>query len=374
MATVWKRLSFKPFKPSSSSSSDQKGQLDRAVIRSSTDVGVAERVPTTGENISSAPIIEGEATNVSIAPSRDDNGPRSSETSLEVPIPPPSGHGLYRRLSFRSLAFFYGRDKVAIPALASTSSLNSQPGKGDNPKKQKMSRGEKEARVVAISLRTMMLGPSAEVAESDRGRLRSTKAPPLLSPDKVKSQLAKPKSANLIISQLRSLPVPNGPSFHATRSSSAESLVTHPDMNGAPIHAVCLPCTDEEADKLYFSKLKTGHHLLTHEHLTTVPSHHASKPATMATASLESLFSVLSELRLVSLLHSPDLGFGQAVSENDAGPLTGSVPSAATVMQGFDEITKQLMALGFATSQAVFPSHTGIYPPEDRLSVLTCGY
>jgi hypothetical protein len=30
------------------------------------------------------------------------------------------------------------------------------------------------------------------------------------------------------------------------------------------------------------------------------------------------------------------------------------------------------MALGFATSEVVFPGHTQVYPSTDRMSVLTC--
>jgi hypothetical protein len=90
----------------------------------------------------------------------------------------------------------------------------------------------------------------------------------------------------------------------------------------------------------------------------------------IASANLASLVSVLRDLRVVTLVSSPDLGFGQAPDAN--GPLAGSVPSAGALSTGMMEITAQLLSLGFATSNAIYPDHAGVYPPIDRISVLTC--
>ncbi|KAF8492305.1 hypothetical protein JB92DRAFT_3003417 [Gautieria morchelliformis] len=285
-----------------------------------------------------------------------------------------------RRLSFRSLAFFYGSDRRP-PSTQKTQTH--EHSNSSTPAQPKPTRAQRRALSSAMALRGLMIGPSSPssppetlvgIIKSKSHKPKSTIYPPLPNIKKVKAKLLKPESANAIISQLRRLPLPDGPSFHVNGRPSSESLVTHPDAGGAPIHAVCLPCTDEEAEKKYFSRLRTGHTLPSPSSPATdaLPEYSSSAFPNISTASLESLIPVLRDLHLVSLLASPDLGFGQPVGgDEDSGILSGSVPSAATLVDGFEEITKQLMSLGFATSQAVAPSHAGIYPPTDRMSVLT---
>jgi hypothetical protein len=311
------------------------------------------------------------------------NTPTVANT-LSVPGSESSNVPTYaRRLSFRSLAFFYGRDKAIPPSSTSSHtpiSLMRRQSDSNTLPQPRLSRSEKEAYFSAITLRTLMIGSTFPPPPSETTTIlkfiklpnsKSNAAPPLPDIKKVKGHLLKPESANAIIFQLRRLPIPDGPSFHVYGHTSSDSLVTHPVAGGAPIHAVCLPCTDEEAEKTYFSRLRIGHNLSAPTQLSPDAKPTGSSP-NIAVASLESLVSVLRDLHLVSLLESPDLGFGQPVSEGSSGPLTGSVPSAETVMEGFEEITEQLMKLGFATGSAVLPSHAGIYPPTDRMSVLTC--
>ena len=402
---MWKRLSFKLSKPSTTTVEqvgstladvqDQPGPVGELLGTKQTKLGEEQLVPTSEDTLTDDNSAQVDVTNVQEDAfiREEESIPRSLDRSkegstLQVPREvngaQDSSARIYRRFSFRSLAFFYGRDKgelVAASASASAVSLVSQASKNEkvkaSPGKEKLSKSFKEARATAVALRTIMLGPSAtplpsSTAVPGRAKLKASKAPPVPSLDKVKSQLSKPKTANIVIAQLRKMPLPDGPSFHATRAASAESLVSHPDNGGSPIHAVCLSCTEEEAEKNHFSKLQTGHNLSTYATLMPVAPSAQSKPATMGTASLESLVSVLRDLRIVSLLQSPDLGFGQPVDAEDSGPLTGSVPSAGTVLEGFEEITKQLMALGFASTKMIYPNHDGIYPPTDRISVLTC--
>lgn len=286
-----------------------------------------------------------------------------------------------RRLSFRSFAFFYGHNKEMSPNSISYStplSMKQDKSNSSTPPQPKRSRAEKEAFSSAIVLRTLIIGPTFTPAPSTipqrKVKISSSKSmstQPLPDLKKVKGQLLDTKSANAIISQLRRLPVPDDPSFHACRHPSSDSLVTPPHAGGAPIHAVCLPCTDEEAEKIYFSRLRTGHNLSTLPQLSPDAKSTGSPPS-VGVQSLASLVSVLKDLHLVSLVESPDLGFGQPVRDGDSGFLSGSVPSPETVANGFEQITEQLMNLGFATSKAFAPNHTGIYPPTDRMSVLTC--
>ncbi|KIJ39932.1 hypothetical protein M422DRAFT_32533 [Sphaerobolus stellatus SS14] len=404
---MWKRLSLKPSKPSSTTADrvvdtrNGGGKADPGASTvqpqianengGTTHESPGAAIPTKEEGLTNNDIALNDVMESTNVPTEDVPAPRSSAENNVLDVPPAANVSesatrngstpiLQYRLSFRSLGFFYGRDtEETIPFSASAVSLVSQTSKNSKikskvrPPKEKLTKSQKEARVAAVALRTLILGPAANpepTTLTPRGKAKlkaSTKATSLASAEKFKSQLYKPKTALAIISHLRTLPLPNGPSFHNGRTASAESLVTHTDLGGAPIHAVCLSCTDEEADQIHFSKLRTGHDVGPYTSLT--PSG-VSTLATVGTASLESLISVLKDLNVVSLLESPDLGFGQAVTD-DSGPLSGSVPSAGTVLDGIEQITKQLMALGFATSNAVLPDHEGIYPPVDRVSVLT---
>jgi hypothetical protein len=95
----------------------------------------------------------------------------------------------------------------------------------------------------------------------------------------------------------------------------------------------------------------------------------------------------LNEMHVVELIKAPDLGLGQP--GDGEGILAGALPTPETVLKGVKEITPQLMALGYATGRSLLPDHSGecmlfksnrafltnapgIYPPTDRISVLTC--
>ncbi|KAG9079081.1 hypothetical protein FS749_008850 [Ceratobasidium sp. UAMH 11750] len=145
-----------------------------------------------------------------------------------------------------------------------------------------------------------------------------------------------------------------------------------------PIHGCCLDLTDEEAEEKHFSKLTGAGPIMGNAS--------TGANANIGSADLSSLIPVLKDMRLVNLqtspdmssvnaaslsadLTAPDLGFGQPADKN--GPLAGSVPSAGSLVDGMEKVGQTLMSLGFATTAAVLPSHVGIHPPKDRMSVLT---
>ena len=70
-----------------------------------------------------------------------------------------------------------------------------------------------------------------------------------------------------------------------------------------------------------------------------------------------SLKTVFSEVNLVSLVTTPDLGLGGP--PDGPGILSGALPSAQAIIEGVEQITPQLMALGYATGKAVMPDHAG---------------
>jgi len=128
-----------------------------------------------------------------------------------------------------------------------------------------------------------------------------------------------------------------------------------------PIHAVCLKYTDSEEHDRHFAHLQGGAApLLGAKYIDF---------STIANTSIETLTSLFNDMQVVSLITSPDLGLGQP--GDGPGILAGAVPTAETVVRGVEEITPQLFALGYATGRMVFPNHTGVYPPTDRMSVLT---
>ncbi|KAF9461281.1 hypothetical protein BDZ94DRAFT_1167904 [Collybia nuda] len=202
-----------------------------------------------------------------------------------------------------------------------------------------ISNSDKRAKRSALIVRSLIIGPTTTAPP----QLTPTHAKPRLS--QIKSQLIKTKSANKVIAQLRVLPV-----------SDTEGAT----YGRGPIHAVCLEHTDIEEHTLHFSCLSES-----------ISGKDKSMNAANATGapSLEKLAAIFMEMNIVDLIASPDLGLGQP--GDGEGILAGAVPTAETVLKGIELITPQLMALGFATGKAILPDHAGVYPPTDRMSVLT---
>ena len=250
-----------------------------------------------------------------------------------------------RGFSFRSLAFMSNRDDVK-PSLSTFQEYKQEAMVSAAMARQrvKLSRSDKRAKKDALIVRSLIIGPSPITP--------TPKAVSKISVKKVRSQLMTPKSANKLIAQLRALP-------GADAKDEVEVLI----RPTGPIHAVCLDVTDAEADKRHFSQLITDDDdteaMVTS---STIPS--------VVTASVAKLSSIFKDIRIVSLVSSPDFGIGQPC--NGEGLLSGAVPTAETIIDGVEKLTPQLMALGFATGKSIYPDHTGVYPPTDRISVLTC--
>jgi hypothetical protein len=309
------------------------------------------------------------------------SAPAVDITGAALLTPPEGEPARRRRISFRSFGFFYGRSRPQPSTIAIGDSKDASDPTKDAPPKAK-SKSKRDARKVekaALVLRSFLLGhhpsinPSSPTnATSAQGSSKGKVPAKPPSPEKLgkaSNQLLSPDQANKVIAKLRTLPVPDGPELPGIEYAG-EHVVSHSE---GPIHAVCLDCTEEEADEYHFSRLVTGNE----RPLSDEPAEEArvtvyNDEPSIARANLESLVLVLRNLHIVTLVSSPDLGLGHPPS--DPGPLAGAVPSAQAVNDGMMEITGQLLALGFATSKAVYPDHTGVYPPKDRLSVLTCEY
>ncbi|KAG6337084.1 hypothetical protein ID866_1995 [Astraeus odoratus] len=186
---------------------------------------------------------------------------------------------------------------------------------------------EKRAKESATVVRSIIVGDP----NTSDGKLDKARAPTRSKMARVKSQLLKPKSASKVIAQLRTLP------------AEQTGAPVHPNI---PIRAVCLDVSDAEAHERYFSKL-----------------------GSVASAPIESLLATLADVHIIDLLVAPNMGFGAPVTAQ--GLFAGAVPTAEAVLEGIQQVTPQLLALGYATGKAILPDHKGIIVPPDRISILT---
>ncbi|KAF7315704.1 Lactamase-B domain-containing protein [Mycena indigotica] len=257
--------------------------------------------------------------------------PKADEKQAETPAKPTTA----RRLSLRP----FSSSSKHKAALTESQEHKEKVDAANALSKRlvKNSNSEKRAKESALIVRTLIVGTADDYGAP---KLSKAVARPQLS--KVKSELLKPKSANKVIAQLRALPVIN-------EESKAQA--------DAPIHAVCLAHTDAEEQKIHFAKLAEE----------SESKDVQDKP--VRKNPLEKLANAFSEMHVVDLVTAPDLGLGQP--GDGEGLLAGAVPTAESVLKGFEQITPQLMALGYATGKAIYPDHKGVHPPTDRMSVLT---
>jgi hypothetical protein len=205
-----------------------------------------------------------------------------------------------------------------------------------------LSRADRRAKQSALIVRSLIVGQDTE-----EGGVAPRQVPISSTQLKnIKGQLLKPKTANKVIAELRALPAFPNSASHASK----------------PIQAVCLPYGDEEADAKRFGTLRNVKPPPTTTH-TPSTSPKGSTP-------IGAITDAFKDLHIVNLFTAPDLGLGEP-GDGD-GILAGALPSAETVIDGFTQITPQLMALGYAAGKSLVPNHKGIYPPTDRLSILTC--
>ncbi|KAF9227487.1 hypothetical protein BS17DRAFT_695821 [Gyrodon lividus] len=271
-----------------------------------------------------------------------------SQTALPYSLPNtnPASRDL-RRFSFPSFAFLRSDTKLnstqperktisrSLPAHLQPQVLSKAK---DTEKKSKASRAftvralrnassEKRAKESAAMVRSLIIGDHDALPQAKIKKTKSSRS----DIARVKSQLLQPKSASKVITQLRALPA------HPGNTSTNTAL---------PLHAVCLDMSDKEAHEQHFAEI-----------------------GSVATASVAALSTALADMHLVDLLAAPNMGFGAPVTAQ--GLFAGSVPTAETVIEGIEQITPQLLALGFATGRAVVPDHQGVIVPTDRISVLT---
>lgn len=259
-------------------------------------------------------------------------------TSALVEIPTHAPQVTSRRFSFRRpFGFASKASSDDKPTLSATHEHQKRAQASHDLEKRvqkiQASKTDKRAQRSALAVRALIIG-SASAAPP---KMSATTAKPQLNA--LKSQLTKPKSANNVIAHLRTLP-------------AHEGNLTEEDLrHNGPIHAVCLEHTDEEEHQLHFAKLKRSD---TAREISTENIHFPG----VAFAPLDEITKMFNEMHVVDLLNAPGFGLGQP--GNGKGILAGAVPTAQTVIQGFEQITPELMALGYATGKVITPDHSGM--------------
>lgn len=289
---------------------------------------------------------QGSAPSVHTQSSVQSDRPMQSQSQSALPYSPPSANSTGRdprRFSFPSFAFLrsdakQNKTRTIPPPLQTQTTFTASKA---TEKKFKAGRvlsililgstasSEKRAKESAVIVRSVIIGDHNTPRD-----LGSNKPKPVSKFDiaRVKSQLLDPKIAAKVITQLRALPA------HANDAATTTNV---------PIHAVCLDMPDKDVQQQHFAQLQS-----------------------VASASLSAVSTALAGVHLVDLVTAPNMGFGAPVTAQ--GLFAGSVPTAETVIEGIEQITPQLMALGYATGKAILPDHKGVIVPTDRISVITC--
>lgn len=330
--------------PSLHSSASKSSHTDAYGVPSNTGTPQVVTRSLTSEHPTSMPLPQSSVQSLLVPPSPG-RAPTAESAGVPATSPYPNAKtGKDSRFSFRSFSFLRSESKLTQPE--SKPSQHSEPihtqphALSKAHEREKKSRASKAFTVRALQSKasdrrarnTAAMVRSVIVGDHEMVDSRAKSSKPLSKSDlaHVKAQLLEPKSASKIIGHL-----------HAMSASSSDTGST----NAGPIHAVCLDAVDKEIHEQHFVQL-----------------------GSVATATTTAISDALVNVHLVDLL-APDMGFGAPASS--PGLLAGAVPSAETIIDGFQQITPQLLALGYATGKAITPDHKGVVVPTDRLSVLT---
>ncbi|KAJ3525697.1 hypothetical protein NM688_g8365 [Phlebia brevispora] len=264
-----------------------------------------------------------------------------------------------RRFSWLGLSLFNGNaQEEHKPALSGDEEQKKKVLVSEDRVKRafKIASADRRARESAVIVRSLIVGQNAiTIAESKPKPVTKAKM------SKVKAELLQPKKANRVIAHLRALPSSSEslPPVNKLDASQGLASAAH------PIHAVCLPLTDAAANEEHFSKL-TVEELAAGGAPQETTERALNLEATMAqvasvyNSSIGQLTTMFAEMHVVNF----------AVAGTAVEPVSDSTP-AETIVKDVEEMTPEVMSLGYATGKVLLPDHSGIHPPTDRMSVLT---
>ena len=255
-----------------------------------------------------------------------------------------------RRWSFQGLLRKPNAARPSVDKHAAAPTAASDAPKA-HPKPSAPPNANRRAKQSALIVRSLIVGQDTDEGGVAPPRERFSGA----QMKNVKAQLLKPKAAGKVITELRALPA-----FADSAASRA----------GEPIQAVCLPYSDEEADKKHLNNTRNVKATATATTATATTTTTKRTPSPIGGAAIDAITEAIRNVHIVSLFTTPDLGLGEP--GDGPGILAGAVPTAETVISGAMQITPELMALSYATGKAIIPNDKDVYPPTDRMSILTC--
>ncbi|KAF8313095.1 hypothetical protein DL93DRAFT_2203778 [Clavulina sp. PMI_390] len=238
-------------------------------------------------------------------------------------------------------------------------------------KSNKKKKGADAAPVVsptAVTIQNLLSGDVATTTTS-LGKPSSRTKALTTAQTRIAPELLHEDKANKVISEVRQLsPLSPLQERKATPATPQSALAATPSAKQPPaVHAVCLDATDEEVAEKVFT------------HLNIIPFLHVDPAKALST---------LTSLVTVSPVSPQILPPNAPVTLPDAGELAmlaGAVPSPQTIVDGVNDVATTLIALGLGDPEALYatsgtppdlskwlPDHKGVYPPKDRMSILTC--
>lgn len=201
--------------------------------------------------------------------------------------------------------------------------------------------------------------------------------------ERLQTQLLKPETAGMVIASARTLS--GGPRSQLrldalgldTSSYGSDSRVALPGAE--PRWAVCLDVDEPTADDLLAAASKTERARRAQSDKLAEDRYGTIKRPPAPPARLPIILSLLEAVpKLSDLTHGSDidghtpvlpLGLMQPPSAMSLHrPLAGALPTAETLRRGFDA----LLNAESKVYKYQGPSHRGLYPPSDRMSVFTC--
>lgn len=226
---------------------------------------------------------------------------------------------------------------------------------------------------------------------------------------KIAPELLHEEKANKVISEVRRLSPLARPSTMGSLLGSRSNVdlnvsslsLSSPVQPPPAMHAVCLDSTDEKAEVEVFSELATST-----KSAAAISPHSVGISRTAIAVDTDTLANVLGKINIVNFLkldpiaanptrstfsEQPDLEVlppKRPLELGDAGrdaTLSGAMPSPATVIDGVNDMATTLLALGLGNPNVLaqpgapkidelLPDHASVYPPTDRMTVITCEY
>lgn len=333
--------------------------LSQILSRSSAKAAAASATALPSSNATTAPPSASPAPPVDATSVVSDPGPSRADDAQTDDKPTAGGR---KRLSWLTIVYTsIAIVRVPKATLSPVDEQNAADGTAA-PKAKKpappatRTRSEKRAMKSALLVRDLIVGPPEDAVANPKARSGAAYT-------SLKAGLVNPKSANKIIAQLRTLPSSDSP-VEVPAGGPGETKST---LSKGPIHAVCLQYTDTEVHERHFSRPgatpSDGQEASPAGVRTSAASERsvsvqvAREVINVTTASVAEVRTIFDELHVVSLITTPDLGIGQPA--DGPGLLSGALPTAKTVIEGIEQITPQLMALGYATGKAILPDHAG---------------